>query len=151
MSASSAFGTPVVRRVGDKDVTFPLLTMREYGQLESTVKQKRRDVERALLDELQVAGKDRLPSLRNIEMTPVLIGDVINYLNSAEGTKKALALSVGEEVAGEVLKSLPFIEAKNLVGEICDLGGAPVDPPKAGATGEQTPPASGPQASNPAV
>lgn len=151
MSAASAFGCAVVRKVGGKDVSFPLLTMKEYGHLETAVKEKRRAVERALLDDLQIAGKDRLPSLRYVEMAPVLIADVINYLNSTEGTRKALSLSAGEAVANEVMVSLPFIDANNLVGEIAGLGDVPADPPAAGATGTQTPPASEQPASSPAV
>lgn len=151
MSAASAFAAPIVREVGGKEVTFPLLTMKEYGQLEEAVKEKRRKVERALLDECNIGGKDRLPALRQMEMAPVLIGDVINYLNSVEGTRKALVLSAGSDVADEVMKTLPFIDANDLVGQIAGLGEVPPDPQKAGGTGLPTPPASEQPASSPQV
>lgn len=153
MSAASAFASPVVRKVGDRDVTFKRLCMAEYGVLESTVMERKREVERAILNECQIVGKERAEALRVLEARGASYFDVASYLDTSAGTRKAIFLSLGNNAAAaeEVLAVIPFGEANILVGELAGMRDVPPDPPKAGATGTQTPPASEPQVSIQAV
>jgi hypothetical protein len=92
--ASDAFASPVVRKVGGEDVEFPRLTLKDYGVLESAVREHMAAVTRELSDECQMVGQARFEKLREAASMPVTMSHVDALLHTERFARKALELSL---------------------------------------------------------
>lgn len=115
--ASDAFGSPVVRSVNGEDVEFPRITGRDYGQLEGAIREKLMAVDRELLDECQITGKERFEKLRESANQPITMGHVDAALQTHEFARKALEVSLKKAKhpsPAAVIDALPVAEASDL-------------------------------------
>lgn len=144
--ASEAFASPVVLKLGGEDVSFARLTLRDYGVLEAAVREKLSAIDRELLDECAVAGKDRFEKLRETATRRVTISDVFAALETEEFARKTLLLSLKKsgvtdpKVANGHIDHLFADEASQLALMLTGLV-RPL-PTAAKSSGENSPPAS---------
>lgn len=92
--ASEAFASPVVLSLGGEDVSFARLNLRDYGVIESAVREKMVAVDRELLNEAEVTGKERFNALRESANHRVTVGEVFVALETEEFARKTLRLSL---------------------------------------------------------
>ncbi len=150
--ASDAFASPVVRKVGGEDVEFPRLVGTLYGQLESAVKEKMAAVDRELLDECEVVGKERFDKLRETANFKITMGHVNEALLTYEFARKALEISLKKAKHPSIGPTLDKMEtadmsdlARELVGFIRPFvttsqpSGTGSTPPSDATTPESTP------------
>jgi hypothetical protein len=149
MNADSAFASPLVRKVGGEDVEFARLTMQDYGALEGAVRSRRLELARAVMEDVEgVSPKDRLDALRQEAGLPVLLRDVLLYICTADGARRACEMSLkraGNKEFKAVLDRMDIMLAADVAGitlGLIDDPEAKPDPTAGGATGKPTPPCS---------
>jgi hypothetical protein len=121
MSAESAFASPVTRHIDGKEVTFERLKLTDHGQLEADVRKGRVDAARTAADECEVQGKARAEMLAEAANRPIADADVDAYIQTAEGARRAVELSlkrggVAEPERKSVLDAVAKLEAATIAG-----------------------------------
>jgi hypothetical protein len=121
MSAESAFASPVTRHVNGREVTFERLKLVEHGQLEAEVRKLRVDAAKTAADECEVQGQERAKMLAEAAGRPVSDADVDAYIQTADGARRAVELSlkrggVAEPERKAVLDDLAKLEAAVVAG-----------------------------------
>ncbi len=104
---------------GDDTVDMPALSTKEYEQIESTVRANRRAELTGYLTECKIAGAERFVALRDARPDSVTIAQVWSYLETLDGARKAIRLSLikagkSEEQANVLIERLDFPDAANL-------------------------------------
>ena len=114
-SASDAFASPITYN----GIVFPYLTMQDYGQLESAVRQT---VIKRTKEQLVAAGvqaKDQLSHVVSIAQRLVTVIDVRAYVDTSDGALKVLELSLkraGTDVTAA--QSIPVWDAIKLARRV---------------------------------
>ncbi len=104
---------------GDEVVDLPALSTKEYEQIESTVRANRRAELTGYLTECKITGAERFVALRDARPDSVTIAQVWSYLETLDGARKAIRLSLikvgkSEEQANALIERLDFPDAVNL-------------------------------------
>jgi hypothetical protein len=120
MSASNAFGSKIVRG----GVEYPRLRTKEYGELESACRAKRRAILQSLLSDAGVtAPQEKFVAMKDALSSDVGFGDVDDYLGTYDGAKRAFKLSLSqdgktEEQVNEVFGKFGVIDAIRLARDL---------------------------------
>ncbi len=105
---------------GEEVVELPALSTKEYEQLEGQVRANRRAEVVGYLNECQIKpGPERFVALRDARVDHVNPGQVYSYLETLDGARRAIRLSLvktgkSEEQANALIERLDFRDASNL-------------------------------------
>ncbi|GIW77987.1 MAG: hypothetical protein KatS3mg104_3050 [Phycisphaerae bacterium] len=122
MTAQNAFASPEKWN----DIEFPLLTMRQYGMLESAVSEHIRKKTKAALVAEKIPEDRQIGYILDVAQRLVSLADVDAFIRTSSGAGTVLRLSLkqagkSEQEAEEIVERIPVWEAIRLALKVSTL------------------------------
>lgn len=140
MSLVSAFGAPYVLIVDGKEVSFPLLKMRQIAALSAAESARRLDKAKTIAVANGLTPSQMVPFLANVASDEIDITQLMSIASTVEGSLRVLqAGGIADEVTDQLSPEQAQEVAVRMLGwrpKPKDEAGAPANPPQASGSSD---------------